>query len=59
MVFLSILLFLIVTDPSSEAQLEQLRKSKALEPLATAETPMVEIPEGSLRWDQMDAGIGG
>ncbi len=44
--FLSILLFLTVTAAFSEAQLDQLRKSKALEQLPTAETPMVEIPAG-------------
>ena len=44
--FLSILLFLTVTAAFSEAQLDQLRKSKALEQLTTAETPMVEIPAG-------------
>jgi formylglycine-generating enzyme required for sulfatase activity len=46
MAFLSILLFLTVTASFSEAQLDQLRKSKALEQPAPAETPMVEIPEG-------------
>ena len=46
MAFLSILLILTVTAPFSEAQLDQLRKSKALEQQHTAETPMVEIPAG-------------
>ena len=44
--FLSILLFLTVTAAFSEAQLDQLRKSKALGQLPTAESPMVEIPAG-------------
>jgi formylglycine-generating enzyme required for sulfatase activity len=46
MAFLSILLFLTVTAAFSETQLDQLRKSKALEQPPIAETPMVEIPEG-------------
>ena len=46
MAFLSILLFLTVTAAFSETQLDRLRKSKALEQLPTAETPMVAIPEG-------------
>ena len=46
MAFLSILLFLIDTIPSSEAQLERLRKSKALDRAGITETPMVEIPAG-------------
>src|SRR5262245_31049458 len=44
--FLSILLFLTVTVPFSEAQLDRLRKSKALDPTAVAETLMGEIPAG-------------
>ena len=44
--FLSILLFLTVTPAFSEAQLDQLKKSKALEQLPTVEAPMVEIPAG-------------
>ena len=46
MAFLSILLFMTITVPFSEAQLDQLRRSKALEQPSTAETPMVEIAEG-------------
>jgi formylglycine-generating enzyme required for sulfatase activity len=46
MAFLSILLVLTVTASFSEAQLDRLRKSKALDTTAVAETPMVEIPEG-------------
>ena len=46
MAFLSILLFLSGTVPCSEAQLDRLRRSKALEPPAPVETPMVEVPEG-------------
>ncbi|MGH7219280.1 MAG: hypothetical protein ACREI1_03000, partial [Nitrospiraceae bacterium] len=46
MAFLSILLFLLGTAPFSEAQLDRLRKSKALDTTAVAETPLVEIPEG-------------
>ncbi|RPH79813.1 MAG: formylglycine-generating enzyme family protein [Nitrospiraceae bacterium] len=46
MAFLSILLFSINTIPSSEAQLERLKKSKALDLTAITETPMVEIPAG-------------
>jgi formylglycine-generating enzyme required for sulfatase activity len=46
MAFLSILLFLTGTASISEAQLDQLRRSKAVEHPASAETPMVEIPEG-------------
>ena len=46
MAFLSILLFLTFPVPFSEAQLDRLRKSKALDTTAVAETPMVEIPAG-------------
>ena len=46
MAFLSILLLLTIAAPFSEAQLDQLRKSKALDTTTVAETPMVEIPEG-------------
>src|SRR6267142_2167155 len=46
MAFLSILLFLTFPAPFSEAQLDRLRKSKALDTTAVAETPMVEIPAG-------------
>ena len=47
MACVTILLFLTLTVPFSEAQLDRLRKSNALEQPPTAETPMVEIPEGS------------
>ena len=43
---MSILLFLLNTIPSSEAQVERLRKSKFFDLTAIAETPMVEIPAG-------------
>ncbi|MGA6829282.1 formylglycine-generating enzyme family protein [Nitrospira sp. NS4] len=43
---MSILLFLSGTVPCSEAQLDRLRRSQALEQLAPAEMLMVEIPEG-------------
>ncbi|HJS66531.1 MAG TPA: SUMF1/EgtB/PvdO family nonheme iron enzyme, partial [Nitrospiraceae bacterium] len=33
-------------DTKANAQLDQLRKSKALDATAVAETPMVEIPAG-------------
>jgi len=46
MALLSILLFLTFTTPFSEAQLDRLRRSKALEQPSTAETSMIEIPEG-------------
>ncbi len=46
MAFLSILLVLTVTVPFSEAQLDRLRQSKALDATAVAETPMAEIPTG-------------
>src|SRR6267143_4663644 len=46
MAFLSILLFLTFPAPFSEAQLDRLRRSKALEQPSTAETSMIEIPEG-------------
>ena len=46
MAFLSILLILTITVPFSEAQLDRLRRSKALEQPSTAETPMVEILAG-------------
>jgi formylglycine-generating enzyme required for sulfatase activity len=46
MALLSILLFLTFTAPFSEAQLDRLRRSKALEQPSTAETSMIEIPEG-------------
>ena len=46
MAFLSILLLLTITVPLSEAQLDRLRKSKALDTTAVTETPMVEIPAG-------------
>ena len=46
MAFLSILLFLAITVSFSEAQLDRLRRSKALELQPPVETPMVEIPEG-------------
>jgi formylglycine-generating enzyme required for sulfatase activity len=46
MAFLSILLLLTSTVPLSEAQLDRLRESKALDSTAVAETPMVEIPAG-------------
>ena len=48
MAFLSILLLLDTTISVhfAEAQLDRLRKSKALDTTAVAETPMVEIPAG-------------
>ena len=46
MAFLSILLLLTIAVPFSEAQLDRLRRSQALEQPAAVETPMVEIPEG-------------
>ena len=48
MAFLSILILLDITTSvhSSEAQLDRLRKSKALDTTAVAETPVVEIPAG-------------
>jgi len=48
MAFLSILILLDTTTSvhSSEAQLDRLRKSKALDTTAVAETPVVEIPAG-------------
>lgn len=46
MAFLSILLFLTITVPFSEAQLDRLRRSKALEQPSTAGTSMVKIQEG-------------
>ena len=48
MAFLSILLLLDTTISVhfTEAQLDRLRKSKALDTTAVAETPMVEIPAG-------------
>ena len=46
MAFLSILLLLTSTVPLSEAQLNRLRESKALDSTAVAETPMVEISAG-------------
>ena len=46
MAFLSILLLLTSTAPFGEAQLDRLRRSKALEQPSSAETPMVEIPAG-------------
>jgi len=45
MIVLTILL-LFMLDTKANAQLDQLRKSKALDAAAVAETPMVEIPEG-------------
>ena len=47
MAFLSILLLLTITTPFSEAQLDRLRKSKALDAPTVAETPTIEIPEGA------------
>src|SRR5262245_42409750 len=46
MAFLSILLVLAIIVPLSEAQLDQLRKSKDLDTTVVADTPMVEIPAG-------------
>lgn len=45
MIVLSILLFLML-DSYANAQLDRLRRSKALEQPSSAETPMVEIPAG-------------
>jgi formylglycine-generating enzyme required for sulfatase activity len=45
MIVLTILLLLML-DTNANAQLDRLRKSKTLEPLPTADTPMVEIPAG-------------
>ena len=45
MIVLTILLLLML-DTNANAQLDRLRRSKALEPLPTADTPMVEIPAG-------------
>ena len=45
MIVLTILLFLML-DTYSHAQLDRLRRSKALEQPTPAETPMVEIPAG-------------
>ena len=45
MIVLTILLFPML-DPNANAQLDRLRRSKPLELQPTAETPMVEIPEG-------------
>ena len=57
MAFLSILLLLTNTVSFSEAQLDRLRKSKALDTTAVAETPMVEIPAGEfvMRLDGVQA----
>jgi len=43
MIVLTILLLLML-DTNAHAQLDRLRRSKALEPSSTADTPMVEIP---------------
>lgn len=45
MIILPLLLFLML-DTNANAQLDRLRKSKALDAAAVAETPMVEIPAG-------------
>jgi formylglycine-generating enzyme required for sulfatase activity len=41
-----VLTILLLHDATASAQLDQLRKSKALDTTAVAETPMVEVPEG-------------
>ena len=41
-----VLTILLMQDATASAQLDRLRRSKALEQPPTAETPMVEIPEG-------------
>jgi formylglycine-generating enzyme required for sulfatase activity len=41
-----VLTILLMHDATASAQLDRLRKSKALDTTAVAETPMVEIPEG-------------
>jgi len=41
-----VLTILLMHDATASAQLDRLRRSKALEQPVTAETPMVEIPEG-------------
>lgn len=40
------ILLLLMLDTNANAQLDRLRKSKALDTTAVAETPLVEIPEG-------------
>jgi formylglycine-generating enzyme required for sulfatase activity len=40
------ILLLLMLDTNANAQLDRLRKSKALDTTAVAETPMVEIPAG-------------
>jgi formylglycine-generating enzyme required for sulfatase activity len=45
MIVLTILL-LLISDTHATAQLDRLRKSKALDAAAVSETPMVEIPAG-------------
>jgi len=44
-----VLTILLMHDATASAQLDRLRRSKALEQPVTAETPMVEIPEGLAR----------
>ena len=46
MAFLSILLLMVDETPFSEAQLDRLRRSKALEQPAIVDAPMAEILEG-------------
>ena len=44
--FVPILIVVLVSNDSAEAQLESLRKNRPVEQAAPTETPMVEIPEG-------------
>src|SRR5688572_6137462 len=44
--FVPILIVMLVSNDSAEAQLESLRKNRPVEQAAPTETPMVEIPEG-------------
>ena len=43
---MTVLTILLMLDVNASAQLDRLRKSKALDTTAVAETPMVEIPAG-------------
>ena len=54
------ILLLLVPDTNATAQLDRLRKSKALDTMAVAETPMVEIQAGEFsNGNGRDAGFGG
>ena len=44
--WMTVLTILLMLDANANAQLDRLRKSKALDTTAVAETPMVEIPAG-------------